>query len=107
MAPTRRRSVETGLFPLYYAGRFGNIELATILLAYGANIDQIMSPWSPTIRYNAVTAAAFGGHLDTVRFLLDRGALGTPPPGGYGKWKSRATEMKKNEILSDAHSGWH
>jgi ankyrin repeat protein len=66
-----------GATPLVKASSVGDIQMVRLLLARGANTEQIAGNFSP------LTAAAWYGHLDIVRLLLESGARINTIDGGF------------------------
>lgn len=61
-----------GFTPLHWATSYGQMVATQILVAAGANVNSL----APDIVSPLLLAAA-GGHNEIVRFLLDRGAIGS------------------------------
>ncbi|PYS20266.1 MAG: hypothetical protein DMG11_29960 [Acidobacteria bacterium] len=59
-----------GLTALIFAARQGAIETAQVLIAAGANVNEI----EPQYGFTAMQTAIFNGHYDFAAFLLDKGA---------------------------------
>ena len=62
---------ENGHTPLMEAASAGHVEVAKILLEFGAGINT----HSNEFKESALTLACYKGHLEMVRFLLEAGKL--------------------------------
>lgn len=67
-----------GSTPLLFAARQGDVESATLLLASGANVNDLLPDGT-----SALTVAAHSDHAPLVQFLLDRGANPNIIGSGY------------------------
>ena len=68
-----------GYTPLLFAARQGDLESARILLAAGANVNDLAP-----LGTSALVIAAHGGHRPLAEFLLDKGANPNAMEAGYG-----------------------
>jgi ankyrin repeat protein len=73
-------NIEHGDTSLVLAVQNHSLEIAGILLRYGANVDQI----SPHQEVNALQRACYEGNLDMVNLLLSYGANVNGPTGNFG-----------------------
>ena len=69
---------EGGYTPLLFAARNGDVEVARILLAGGANVNDVAPAGT-----SALVVAIHSGHYPLGRFLLDRGADPNAAGAGY------------------------
>ncbi len=67
-----------GSTPLLFAARQGDVESASLLLASGANVNDLLPDGT-----SALTVAAHGNHTALARLLLDRGANPNVIGSGY------------------------
>jgi ankyrin len=85
--------------PLLPAAQRGNLDVAKILVAHGARINQTSS-WGATPLY----LAALKGHLEMVKFLLDHGAAINQPinsgPTPYMVAKKQGFQNVADYLLS-------
>jgi ankyrin repeat protein len=58
-----------GMTPLHYAAREGSLEVARMLIAAGAGVNQVEANGT-----SPLVVAILNNHLDVARFLLERGA---------------------------------
>lgn len=96
--------------PLYNAARVGNMGRLKELVEPG-RVD-LDAESEPPKGFNAVSAAAFGGHIEAIRYLLGKGASGVPPSALEGKWKYQrfadgVKEETKREILKLLRTAKH
>ncbi|EWZ86326.1 hypothetical protein NW765_001371 [Fusarium oxysporum] len=67
-----------GLNPLAVAAKYGHGNIAQIMIDNGAQVDHASAVWWPfyrrTCKYTALSIAADGGYVETVRLLLANGA---------------------------------
>jgi ankyrin repeat protein len=84
-----------GSTPLLFAARNGDVESAELLLASGANVDDLLPDGT-----SALTVAAHGNHAALVRRLLDRGA--NPNVIGSGYTALHAAVLRGNADMVEA-----
>ena len=65
-----RAQDSSGLFALHWAARLNQVSLAQVLLDYGADLESVHPPTFST----PLKCAVFFGHIDMVRYLVQRGA---------------------------------
>ena len=61
----------SGLHPIHWASDYGNQKAVEILLEAGIDINIVDESFMP---FTAMERAAKGGHVDLVKFFLDKGA---------------------------------
>ena len=84
-----------GYTPLLFAARVGALASAKLLVAAGANVDDL-APSGTT----AMVVAAHSGHGELAAFLLENGA--DPTTAGAGYTALHAAIMQKDEQLAEA-----
>lgn len=80
--------------PIIHAAMSGNLELARVLLEYGADPN-----WCCCDCVTALHEAILNGHADVVGLLLLYGADVTIDPGGNGTSTYELAEQEGNEII--------
>jgi ankyrin repeat protein len=69
---------EGGYTPLLFAARSGDLASAKLLLAAGANVND-----APPLGTSGLVVAAFSGHTELAKFLMDQGADPNAAGAGY------------------------
>ena len=101
-----------GYTPMAWACDRGDINLIDLLIKAGADINKAGSDEGPT----ALWAAAFGGHVDVVQYLLEHGAevnqesktRGTPLyVAASGSCMDVVRELLQHDAEVNLKGGWH
>ena len=87
----RSRSVGS---PVYFSSLLGLINIATALIARGADVNMQGGPYG-----DALQAASYGGHKEIVELLLERGAAVNMQGGHYGNALQAASYGGRKEIV--------
>ncbi|KAF9875384.1 hypothetical protein CkaCkLH20_07204 [Colletotrichum karsti] len=91
--------------PVMLGASWGQIDCLKVFIGHNVDLNYEYGG------YNAIWSAAYSGHVETVKFLLENGASGFPPAVLNGKWKKMTfdsvTEATKSQILGILREAKH